>query len=143
MKSFLVLLVLVASTVQAFVASPAGSGRQESSTLFAEGKFGFRSYVSGQDVNRADCKDTWFPADKPLYKPTGRGGEGKVSLWVPYAKDVYGHAKYIQTEEELRIQCGDEMTRPEPKKPKGSKSAKLTNGEFDMLKRYPRWINSC
>jgi hypothetical protein len=142
MKSFLVLL-FAASSVQAFVTSPAAVVRQDSSALFAESKFGFKAYVNGQDVNRADSHDTWFPADKPLYQKTGRT-DAKSKIWVPFAKDPYGQAKVIQTDEELRAQVGAEMTidRPAAPKPK-SKGAKLANGEGDVLKRYPRWIQSC
>ena len=146
MKSLLVIL-LAASTAQAFVTSPNAATSilrpAESSALWAESKFGFKAYVSGQDVNRADTRDTWFPADKPSYKPTGKT-DVKLKVWVPFAKDPYGHAKVIQTEEELQAQVGAEMTKDRPKAPKPkSNGASLMNGEGDVLKRYPRWIQSC
>jgi len=147
MKSSLVLL-LAAGTAQAFVTSPSAATRSSilgptESVIFAESKFGFKPYVSGQDVNRADTRDTWFPADKPSYKPSGKT-DVKLKVWVPFAKDPYGQAKVIQTEEELQAQVGAEMTKNPPKAPKPkSKGVTLMNGEGDVLKRYPRWIQSC
>ena len=146
MKSSLILL-LAAGTAQAFVASPSAATssilRPTESALLAESKFGFKPYVSGQDVNRADTRDTWFPADKPLYKPSGKT-DVKLKVWVPFAKDPYGHAKVIQTDEELQAQVGAEMTKDRPKAPKPKSSGvTLMNGEGDVLKRYPRWIQRC
>jgi hypothetical protein len=143
MKTSLLLIFVAASSAQAFVTSPADIVRQESSALFAESKFGFKAYVNGQDVNRADTYATWFPADKPLYQKTGKT-DMKTKIWVPFAKDPYGHAKVIQTEEELQEQVGSEMTKERPAAPKPkNKGAALVNGEGDVLKRYPRWIQSC
>lgn len=141
MKTIIAFAVAVGST-QAFVPAPSANSC-EGSALFAEGNFGFKAYVNGQDVNRADTYDTWFPADKPLYKPSGKS-RTNTKLWVPFAKDPYGHAKVIQTDEELLEQVGAEMTIAAPDKPKAkSKGAKLMNGEGDLVKRYPRWIQSC
>eukprot|EP00429_Kryptoperidinium_foliaceum_P007266 CAMPEP_0176015536 /NCGR_PEP_ID=MMETSP0120_2-20121206/7388_1 /TAXON_ID=160619 /ORGANISM="Kryptoperidinium foliaceum, Strain CCMP 1326" /LENGTH=137 /DNA_ID=CAMNT_0017348509 /DNA_START=41 /DNA_END=454 /DNA_ORIENTATION=- len=137
MKSSLIFLTAVGSA-QAFLSAPA---LQQETALAAQAKFGFRPYDM-PDVERADNRQTWFPADKPIYEPCAPTGN-PTKVWVPFVKDPYGHSKQMQTEEELSEQLGAlETKKPNtPPKPK-TKGIKLLNGE-PASQKYPRWIQSC
>ena len=101
---------------------------------------GIPSFVMKEQINRADCWETWMPADPKSAWNAYAAAKAKdiedqrriketPTHWVPFVGDTFGHATIMKS--------GDE---PKVEKPKKKKTyVKLLNGEPKTV--YPEFIS--
>ena len=148
--------LLLAVSASAFSSPRAGSnikwsgGRwQQNSELRATNTqatnlFRFPSDQDQVDINRADMKDTWTPADIQQYKAPARLGNIAPKQFIPSPGQKYGRPTMAQTDEEILDQIGALATKVPAFLPTESRNKEyliLNDPRFGP--KYPPWIQSC
>jgi len=125
-----------------------GGRCQQTSELHAADRalqvFRFPSDQDQVDINRADIKDTWIPADIQQYKAPARLRNIGAKQFIPSPGQKYGSTTMAQTDEEILDQIGALATKVPAFLPTESRNKEyliLNDPRFGP--KYPPWIQSC